>query len=221
MQLNKISVNTFQSHQISKIKNINNKLPELCLFCGTFNPIHNGHLRIAQYALDKYGMGKILFIPSAIPPHKKTLGIDMFDRLNMVKLATEGNPKFEVSDIEFRKDKVSYTYNTILELKKIFNKEKFSFLIGTDAFKQIETWYSSSKLKDLLKFIVFPRENSLNKESFELLKKNGYDFDFMNLEFLDISSTEIRDRIKNGEDISELISPSVEKYIKENNLYKN
>lgn len=115
----------------------------------------------------------------------------MIDRLNMVKLAIKGNPKFDVSDIEYKSDKTSYTYNTISALKNIFNKERFSFLIGSDAFEHIESWYNSQKLKELLNFIVVPCEHSINKSWLENLKQKGYNFDFINLKFCDISSTEV------------------------------
>ena len=191
----------------------------ICLFCGTFNPIHNAHLRMAEHVLRKFGFEKVIFIPSFLPPHK---GADSaFHRLEMVKLAVTENKGFEVSDVEFALGKTSYTYLTVLELqKRLGTDEKFNFIIGTDAFEKIESWYESDKLKKLLKFIVSRREGDCDLARFDYLKEKGYDFDFTNLAFYDISSTELREKVAGGEDISGLVPLAVEEYIIENGLYR-
>lgn len=133
---------------------------KFCLFAGTFNPIHKAHLAMAEYVLDNFGFDKIIFIPAYKPPHKSYDDNMSMRRFEMVKLATKNNPKFEVSDIEFKREGKSYTYLTILEiLNQIQKNDKISFIIGTDAFRQIETWYETDKLKKLIDFIVFIREN--------------------------------------------------------------
>ncbi len=193
----------------------------ICLFCGTFNPIHNAHLRMAQFVLRKFGFEKVLFIPSFIPPHKCAQGGDAEGRFEMVKLAIEGRKGLEVSDVEFKLGATSYTYLTILELQKIYGEsEKFNFIIGTDAFEKIESWYEVDKLKKLVKFIVSRREDDCDISRFDYLKEKGFDFDFTNLAFYDISSTELRDRILRGESISDLVPEKVEGYIIENGLYR-
>ena len=123
---------------------------KLCVFQGTFNPIHNAHLRVAKYVLNKYDFDKLLFIPAYKPPHKKYDDNMSIHRLNMVKLAIEDehNSKIEVSDIEYKREGKSYTYLTICELYKKYEIEgKINFIIGTDAFKDIENWYEADKLK--------------------------------------------------------------------------
>ncbi len=193
----------------------------ICLFCGTFNPIHNAHLRMAEFVLRKFGFEKVIFIPCFIPPHKEAGCVSSNDRLEMVKIATEGRKGFEVSDIEFQLGETSYTYNTILALQKIYGtEEKFNFIIGTDAFEKIETWYETDKLKKLVKFIVSRREDDCDISRFDYLREKGYDFDFTNLAFYDISSSELRDRIAHGEDFSDLVCKKVEDYIVENGLYR-
>lgn len=195
---------------------------KICVFQGTFNPIHNAHIQVAEFAREHIGCEKIIFIPAYNPPHKATDGESALDRLNMVKLATEDYSGFEVSDIEYRREGKSYTYLTICELYEKFSVEgKIKFLIGTDAFEKIESWYESDKLKNLVDFVVFIRENNFDGKRFEYLRNNGYNFKFMPLEFLDISSTEIRDRIKNGKSIKGLVPQKVEEYVKEHELYKN
>lgn len=196
----------------------------ICLFCGTFNPIHNAHIRMAQYVLRKFDFEKVIFIPSYIPPHKNTQGVSAENRMEMVRLAINGQKRFEVSDIEFQlaqKYEKSYTYLTILELRKLFNtEEKFNFIIGTDAFEKIESWYEADKLKGLLKFIVSRREDDCDLSRFDYLREKGFDFDFTNLAFYDISSTELRNKISRGESISEFVPKTVEDYIIENGLYR-
>lgn len=195
---------------------------KLCVFQGTFNPIHNSHIRIAEYAYKHKNFDKILFIPAARPPHKAYIPDMSIHRYNMVKLVTDSYPEFDISDIEYRFKDKSYTFNTISELYKSMSLEgKINFLIGTDAFRKIESWYRSDELKDLLNFIIFIRENNFLESDFLSFKEKGYSFEFMPLDFQDISSTEIREKIKNQIPISGLTDIRVEEYIKENGLYKD
>ena len=191
----------------------------LCIFSGTFNPIHNAHLRMAEYALSNFNFDKIVFIPAYKPPHKNYDSNMSYHRLKMVELATKYNPKFEVSDIEFQNEGKSYTYLTILKLYEKYNVDgKINMIIGTDAFEKIRSWYQSEKLKNLVKFIVFRRENE--RRDFLDLKNEGYDFVFTKMNFYDVSSTELRERIKNGKLISNIVRKEVKEYIEEYGLYK-
>ncbi len=193
---------------------------KLCIFAGTFNPIHIAHLRMADYVLKNFGFDKILFIPAFKPPHKNYDGTMCIHRYNMVKLAIKNNTDFEISDIEFKRENKSYTYDTILELYKQFNIDgKINLIIGTDAFKQIETWHEADKLKNLVEFIVFIRENG--EVDLTCLKNKGYNFRFAKMEFTDISSTELREKIAAGKAITGFVTKEVEDYIKENGLYRN
>lgn len=195
----------------------------LCVFQGTFNPIHKIHLKVALFAKEHYGFDKILFIPAYIPPHKAIDNELAQHRLNMVKLAVQDIAGLDVSDIEYKRAGKSYTYLTILELikqYKIPKGERISFLIGTDAFSKIDTWYEADKLKELLHFVVFPRCNTFKESDFEHLKHAGYDFEFAPMEFVDISSTEIRDNINNGISVNDIEIESVAEYIEKHGLYK-
>ena len=195
----------------------------LCVFQGTFNPIHSAHLRVAKFVMDKYNFDKLLFIPAYNPPHKNCdIGMAQH-RYNMVELALKPYDKIEACDIEYRRKGVSYTYLTICELIKKYNLQwgKINFIIGTDAFEKIESWYEIDKLKELVHFIVFPRENNFNPQKLENLRNKGYDFVIETLEFEDISSTELREKIKNNKSIKNLVSKKVEEYIYQNGLYKN
>ncbi len=192
---------------------------KLCIFAGTFNPIHNAHLMMAQYAIDNFGFDKILFIPAFKPPHKDYDSQISEHRFNMVELAIENNSHFEISNIEFQRESKSYTYLTILELYKLYNVDgKINMLIGTDAFEKIESWYETDKLKELVDFIVFVRENE--KVNFDKLKEKGYNFKFAKMSFCDISSTEIRQKIQTNQSIQNLVTKEVKEYIEKNGLYK-
>lgn len=168
---------------------------KLCIFAGTFNPIHNAHLKMAQIALNKYEFDKILFIPAYNPPHKDTSLSE--HRYNMVKLAIKNFPKFEISDIEYKRKGKSYTYLTVQELYQKYDIEgKINFIIGKDAVEKFDSWYEADKLRTLIEFIIFDRVSG------------------------DISSSEIRKRIKENNPIDGLVTKEVGDYIERYNLYK-
>ena len=195
---------------------------ELCIFSGTFNPIHNGHLYMAEYVIKNFGISKILFIPAFVPPFKNTAPELAEHRYKMVELAIKNNPDFEISDIEFRHSGKSYTYLTIKELYEQYKIDgKINFIIGTDAFESLDKWYKSEELRKMIRFIVFVRKNDFDSSKYDIMKTKGYDFKFARMQFNDISSTGIRNMIKNNQDLSGLLPEEVERYIKENGLYKN
>ena len=195
---------------------------KLCVFQGTFNPIHNAHLRVAEYVVSRFNFDKLLFIPAYNPPHKFADLDFSHHRLEMVKKAVQGNSKFEASDIEFKREGKSYTYLTICELYKQFEVDgKIHFIIGTDAFEKIESWYEVDKLKELVKFIVFVREDNFEISRYDYLREKGFDFEFQLLPYQDISSTELRQKILNGEDIDGYVAQEVKEYILKNGLYQN
>lgn len=189
---------------------------KICVFFGTFNPIHNGHIKMADFALKKYNFDKIIFVPAYLPPHKELENNLAGHRLNMVKLATKTNPKFEVSDIEYQSNTKSYSIFTIEKLIAKYNiQDRINFIIGTDAFEKIETWYNADKLKKLVHFIVFPRKGE-NTNKLVNLKQNSWDFEIAKSEYFDFSSTEIRATSSHTKTNTE-----VEEYIKTHDLYKS
>ena len=194
----------------------------LCVFQGTFNPIHKVHLEVAKFAKEYYNFERILFIPAYIPPHKSVDKNLALHRFNMVKLAISEYNGFDISDIEYKREGNSYTYNTILELRKAYNitDEKTNFLIGTDAFIKIRTWYKTDKLKELVHFIVFKRTNEFNKDDFNELRGFGYDFEFAPMNYIDVSSTRLRENLGNGISINDMELPKIREYIKEHGLYQ-
>lgn len=196
----------------------------VCLYQGSFNPIHNAHLKVAQYVHNELGFEKIVFIPAFKPPHKDSKNFDIdnaFHRLNMVELAIKDFPYFDVSAIEYTRNEPSYTYDTIVQLYEIIKpKEKINFIIGTDAFIKIETWHQSDKLKDLLNFILFIREDNFDETPYQLLKEKGYNYTLMQMPFCDISASEVREKIRQNKDICDIVPLKVAEYIRDNNVYK-
>lgn len=182
----------------------------ICIFPGTFNPIHIGHIKMAQFVLDNFNFEKIIFIPAYIPPHKQLSGMLAKHRYNMVKIACAKNNRFEVSDIEYKTEGKSYTINTVIKIKEMYGiNGRLNFIIGADAFLKIKTWYKADELKNLVHFIVFPRgEYIISKEEF-----STYDYEFIDAEKIDISSTELRNRNKVG------LIEEIEEYIVKNELY--
>ena len=182
----------------------------ICIFPGTFNPIHIAHINMANYALSKYNFDKIIFIPSYIPPHKILDKNLAKHRLNMVKLAVKNNSKFEVSDIEYKTEAKSYTLNTVIQIIKDYKiNGKLNMIIGTDAFKDIKSWYKTQELSKLVHFLVFPRNN----DTIDSDEYSDYSFEIANFEKIDISSTDLRKNKENNE------LQNVKEYIKQNELY--
>lgn len=193
---------------------------KLCVFQGTFNPIHKVHIEIAKFAKLHYGFDNIVFIPAYIPPHKNIDFSLAKHRFNMVKLAISEYNYFQVSDIEYQNNTYSYTYNTIVELYKRYDVTgRINFIIGTDAFLKIESWYNANELKNLLHFIVFKRTNNFDESDFKHLKDKGYDFEFAQMDYKDVSSTKLRKNIIAGNSYTGMEIPAVEEYIQKNGLY--
>lgn len=193
------------------------------LFGGTFNPIHFGHLIIANEVLQNLKLDKIIFIPTGLPPHKNTEVLQGIHRYEMVKLAIEDNPYFEVSDIEIKRLNYSYTYDTLTELQNKYYVNKFCFIIGYDAFLEIDSWKNVREVFKMARFIVVNR----NVESREILrligeKCNKFDGEaiYLRVPNIEISSTEIRKRIKEGKSIKYMVPDKVIDYIQKNNLYR-
>ncbi len=194
---------------------------KLCVFQGTFNPIHSIHLAMAGFVKRVYNFDTILFIPAYKPPHKEFDDDLANHRLQMVKIAIEGDTSLSISNIEFQNERYSYTYLTIEELYKRYKIEgKIAFIIGMDAFREVTEWYEADKLKSLVDFIVFPRGQEIDKDRLALLRHKGYNFTIAKMDAVDLSSSMVRDRIIKGQSVSGLIPLKVMEYIRENGLYK-
>lgn len=194
------------------------------IFGGSFNPIHYGHLMICEYIKEEMGLDKVIFIPTGNPPHKE-LEVSAEDRYEMVRLAISPNPDFEISDIETTRVKKSYTVDTIRELKKIYKEEKLYFLIGLDSLFQLKTWMKIGDLSQEIEFVVALRPGYLDKEEInkeiDFLRENfGTKINLIKTPLYEISSTDLRDRIREGKSLRYLIPKKVLDYIEESGFYK-
>jgi len=209
------------------------------LFGGTFNPIHLGHLRGGEQIQEAFGLHEVIFIPAALPPHKATEKIiEPHHRLEMVKWAIQRNPYFSASDVELRRSGKSYSIDTIRYFRETHQSSLFFFILGRDAFAEIETWKEYQHLFSLCNFIVMtrpgfqkgsspsPLPESLipafryDQKADAWVHSSGYTLFFKEIRYLDISSTKVRELIKKGESVSKFIPPEVEAYIREHGLYQ-
>ena len=190
----------------------------IALYGGSFDPIHIGHLITA---LDTYDLEKVIFIPSYITPLKGR-GLEASDknRFEMTKLSTKGNLKFEVSDYEISNEGVSYSYNTVKYFKDTYQDEKINFIIGTDRAKDLKKWYNIEELSKLVTFIFVARdgeklEDIVEKDDFY----KGIDYEIMISPIIEISSSLIRNRIKQNKKIDYMVTDNCKSYIEELSLY--
>ena len=191
---------------------------------GTFNPIHIGHLIIAQKAKETYNLDKVLFMPSKTPPHKDVNKIAPdFIRKEMVLAAIEGNPGFEFSDVELTREGIIYTADTLKYLTELYPNDDFYFIMGADSLLAIESWHEPERIFSLCSIIVADRNDKLNEmNEKKIYLQNKYekcDLLFLDCPMIDISSTYIRNAILKMKSIKYFVPPKVEDIIKRNNLY--
>ena len=186
---------------------------KLGILGGSFNPIHLGHLILAQEARESLGLEKVLFVPCALPPHKSEEDLlEASHRLEIVRLAIQGNPHFEVSDIEVRRGEVSYSIDTIRILRNEFPSAAFYFLIGSDALQGLCRWKQIEELQSLCHFVMAGRPRFPAQDLPEELLR-------LSMPEIDISSREIRRRLREGRSIRYLVPESVRDYLEKKRLY--
>jgi len=189
---------------------------KIALCGGCFNPIHYGHLILAETAREYFNLDRIIFIPAGNPPHKVYDLAPAKDRYQMVKLATQNNQYFLVSLFEIKNKDKSYTYKTINFFKRKYPKDELFFLVGSDALLEIDSWKKGKKILDFCPFLVGMRPGfSTEKIEKEIIKKVTI-FPFSGL---DISGKEIRKRIYQGKSIKYFLPEKVKNYIYKNWLY--
>ena len=193
---------------------------------GTFNPIHLGHLLLAEAAYDEFKLDRILFIPSNHSYMKPDSEIAKSQlRYEMTRIAISDNPHFDVSDIEIERGGDSYTYQTILELKQSDPFTDYFFIIGADNLFSMDKWVFPEKIFEAVTIIVCIREGyALDKLKVQMdYLKNKYQARIFELpeRNIDISSTEIRARVKNGKSIHYMVTKNVQDFISKNQIYQN
>ncbi len=188
------------------------------VFGGTFDPPHLAHLVIAERAQAAANLDKVLFLPSPRPPHKLDhILSDYPHRLAMVKLAIQGHPAFELSEIETRIPGPSYTTQTLKRLSIENQNCRWFLIIGADSLRDFHTWREPKKLCRQARFVVYPRSGCDVRHVDPLFLSNSKLLDVPNV---NMSSTEIRDRVRAGRSIRDLVPESVAAYVLKNRLYE-
>lgn len=190
------------------------------IYGGTFNPIHNGHLHLIRAACAQLSFDRLLVVPANIPPHKAATDLaSNRDRLEMARLATAGMPGVWVSDIELRARGKSYTVLTLERLRALFPECSFTLLMGADMLESFDRWHrwrDILKLADIAAFARNEGEESLLERKAALIGRARV----VRVEPLPLSSTLVREKVRRGEDISDLVPEPVAAYIYEKGLYR-
>lgn len=198
----------------------------LGIYGGTFSPVHNAHVRAAEAFLHQCRLDKLLIIPAGIPPHKAIKdSVTPEQRIDMCRLAFSDLSKTEVSDIELKRTGKSYTVMTVRELE---GEDRELFLLcGTDMILTFDAWYCFEEILRKCTLVCIRRETDDDvgaelEEKIELYKeKYGAQIIMLQVQAMELSSTEVRDLLRSGSDVSSLVPHKIITYIKENNLYTN
>jgi nicotinate-nucleotide adenylyltransferase len=207
------------------------------LFGGTFNPVHLAHLRIAEEIRETFALSKVIFIPAATPPHKPLADdLSFAERMKMVAMAIRGNSFFTVSDLEGRREGKSYSIDTLREFRKLYPRDEFFLLMGSDSFADFRTWREYKAIFTCCNIVVITRPGSplslrsalpddvapefcYHEATNVLSHRSGYSVYSLEGSLLDISSTAIRSRVRQGKSITYLVPATVEQYIKQQRFY--
>lgn len=185
------------------------------LYFGSFNPIHTGHLIVANHAIEHTDIDKLWFVVSPHNPLKDANSLlNEYDRLHLVRLGIEDNPKFRASNVEFTLAKPSYTIDTLTHLSEQFPLERFSIIMGSDSFQNIHRWKNYEYLLKHYPIIVYLRPG------FEIDEKHGADITILEAPLLQISASFIRKEVQERRSIRYLVPDNVAEYIDTNNYFR-
>lgn len=200
-------------------------LNKIGILGGTFDPIHNGHISMALNVIKEFDLDQLLVIPSYIPPHKFNINITPYNkRVEMCRIATEEYSNICVSTIEQELDGISFTYKTLNALKELYPDAQLYYIIGGDTLLELNTWYRPDLLAKLATFICIKRpatDTSMYETTIEQLKK-GYGLIVLISEYVgqNISSTMIREHIKDNKPVDNLIPEGVLRYVNDECIYR-
>jgi len=188
---------------------------------GTFNPVHIGHLILAEEVREKLNLDKVIFVPTYLPPHKDNSDIASANaRLDMVKISIKGNRYFLASDIEVKRDGRSYTIDTLKELKSIYSQDELYFIIGSDLLKYLDGWKDWDDIVKMVKFIVATRPGYPLEEISTYIASRQTGASTVAIRAVDVSGFEIRKAIKENKSFRYLVPEGVFKYIDKKRLYR-
>lgn len=197
----------------------------LGIYGGTFDPVHIGHLMVAEMSRQECGLARVLFIPANHPPHKRNKSISPNNyRLEMIKLAIKSNPYFEVNDMEFKRQGVSYTVDTLRDLRRIYSKQwELWMIIGGDTLLELDTWKDAGEIIKMCNFAIYMRPNfsadRCKAKAESIHRQWDTKIEFIQAPMIEISSTDIRSRVAQGKSIRYMVPYSVEEYIMNKELY--
>jgi nicotinate-nucleotide adenylyltransferase len=185
---------------------------------GTFDPVHMGHLVLAEQAKEKLKLDKVIFIPCFSPPHKTRRKLSPAkDRFRMTALAVEGNAWFFVSDIELKREGLSYTVDTLKELRRLYPESAIYFLTGSDVLGEIHTWRNPEEIYKLVRMVIATRPGF---DSFDPNNRFAKRSIILPITGIDVSASGIREKVKKGQSIRYLVPQQVEEYIRRRKLYR-
>lgn len=201
------------------------KKKKIGIMGGTFNPIHFGHILIAQSAFEQFSLHKVWFMPNKIPAYKSIKDIvDEKHRVEMVSIAIEQYDNFELSEFELQRDGYTYTYDTLLRLKEEYENYEFYFIMGADSLFTFSKWVKPDIIAQNCTLLVAGRDNAgdkkIDNKMQELRQQYHAEIFKINCNEVDISSNSIRKKIKNNDEITSFMPQNVIEYIKKYNLYE-
>lgn len=193
---------------------------------GTFDPIHQGHLRMAYEAARQAKLDQVLFMPSKIPPHKRDRMIsEEAQRAQMICLAIRGQEGFRYSDFELRRNGTTYTADTLRLLQEQYPEQQYYFIMGGDSFLQLESWSRPEEIMARAVILAISRDGlsmaRMRRQAEGLEEKYQARIQVIRMPQMDISSSLIRDRVRQGRDITGLVPENVAVYIREHSLYRS
>ena len=187
------------------------RLIKLGIYGGTFDPIHHAHLILAREALEQLQLDRVVFVPARISPHKlAAAAAPAATRLEMLEAAVQGQPRFAIDPLELQRPAPSFTIDTIHELRTRHAPADIFYLIGADNLPRLHTWHRFNELEKLVRFVVLARDATPIDERYTTIRR-----------LIDVSATDIRNRVATGRSIRYLVPPAVEEIIRREQLYKD
>lgn len=193
---------------------------------GSFNPVHTGHLLMAQDAVEYFGLDRVLFIPCALPPHKDATTLaPARHRLAMLAAAIADTTSFEISPIEIERKGLSYSIDTVIQLQSTYPNDRFSFILGDDSLIDLPNWYRIDRLLERCDFVTLARPGIRLPPGTPAIKDSGQRHRLLSQRrighSLNVSSTEIRDRVARRASVRYLVPEPVAEYIGRHRLYRH
>jgi nicotinate-nucleotide adenylyltransferase len=200
---------------------------DICLFGGTFDPVHHGHLIVARAVAEAKGFARVTLVPANNPPHKPPPQASAADRIAMLKLAIEGDDLFDLCDLELDRPGPSYTLDTLMALRQRWGQATLHWVIGADMLGELGQWHRISEVLALANLLVADRPAHVPRAAHPSLRETvvlrpvpKVPGEVLHTPLVDISSSDIRRRVQQGQSIRYLVPPAVERYIAEHGLYR-